>query len=456
MKKISLLFVSTLISCFTLFASIEIDGINYELDSENHTATVIRNQTDDGINYPNATNVIIPATITSEDVTYTVTSIDDMAFSECESLTSVVLPNTIDTIGLSAFMNATSLTEIEIPNSVVCIHYQAFNSCSALKSISIPDNITTIYEHTFAGCSSLTAVELGSGIQKLAMFAFANNTALTEITCHAVVPPSVSMMPFLGTPVASVTLYVPEGSVDAYKEADEWKNFATIKVIGDTTTTTPTTPTIIEVEGIFYKLNSEKNTATVVEDTINDYQTIVDLVIPETITHNEANYIVNNIGDGAFMGCPKLTTIELPSTMETIGMAAFLNSPEIKTVTCHAVVPPTFTVTFVDAFLDSVCSVATLIVPAGSEEAYKNATFWKDFTVITTQTDPTTALNNQNEEIVLIYSKNNTIYFNNLTTTYQIFNVSGKLIYEGTESSLTLPKDTYIIRANNHTVKIAL
>ena len=50
MKKISLLFVSTLISCFTLFASIEIDGINYELDSENHTATVIRNQTDDSIN----------------------------------------------------------------------------------------------------------------------------------------------------------------------------------------------------------------------------------------------------------------------------------------------------------------------------------------------------------------------------------------------------------------------
>ena len=156
------------------------------------------------------------------------------------------------------------------------------------------------------------------------------------------------------------------------------------------------------------------------------------------------------------MGCPKLTTIELPSTMETIGMAAFLNSPEIKTVTCHAVVPPTFTVTFVDAFLDEVCSVATLIVPAGSEEAYKNATFWKDFAVITTQTDPTTALNNQNEEIVLIYSNNNTIYFNNLTTTYQIFNVSGKLIYEGTKSSLTLPNGTYIVRINNQNTKVVL
>lgn len=451
MKKISLLFVSTLISCFTLFASIEIDGINYELDSENHTAIVVQNG-----NYTNLTEVIIPATITSEEVTYRVTAIGDMAFSECSTLTSIELPNTLDSIGFSAFYNATALVKIKIPSSVIKIGWQAFGGCKSLLSINIPDGVTSISDMTFASCSSLTTIELGSGIQSIAMMAFANASAITQFTCHATVPPSVGMMAFMGVPVASATLYVPEGSIEAYKEASTWEDFSVIKAIGDTTTTIIPTIEIIEVEGIFYQLNSEKHTATVVEDTINDYQTIVDLVIPETITHNEANYIVNNIGDGAFMGCPKLTTIELPSTMETIGMAAFLNSPEIKTVTCYAVVPPTFTVTFVDAFLDSVCSVATLIVPAGSEETYKNATFWKDFAVITTQTDPTTALNNQNEKIVLIYSKNNTIYFNNLTTTYQIFNVSGKLIYEGTESSLTLPKDTYIIRANNQTVKIAL
>ena len=451
MKKIYLLFVSTLISCFTLFASIEVKGIHDELNSENHTAIVVQNG-----NYTNLTEVIIPATITSEEVTYRVTAIGDMAFSDCSTLTSIELPNTLDSIGFSAFYNATSLTQINIPSSVIKIGWQAFGGCKSLLSINIPDGVTSISDMTFASCSSLTTIELGSGIQSIAMMAFANASAITQFTCHATVPPSVGMMAFMGVPVASATLYVPEGSIEAYKEASTWEDFSVIKAIGDTTTTIIPTIEIIEVEGIFYQLNSEKHTATVVEDTINDYQTIVDLVIPETITHNEANYIVNNIGDGAFMGCPKLTTIELPSTMETIGMAAFLNSPEIKTVTCHAVVPPTFTVTFVDAFLDSVCSVATLIVPAGSEEAYKNATFWKDFAVITTQTDPTTALNNQNEEIVLIYSNNNTIYFNNLTTTYQIFNVSGKLIYEGTESSLTLPNGTYIVRINNQNTKVIL
>ena len=157
------------------------------------------------------------------------------------------------------------------------------------------------------------------------------------------------------------------------------------------------------------------------------------------------------------MGCPELTTIELPSTMETIGMAAFLNSPEIKTVTCHAVVPPTFKVTAIDVFLDSVCSVSTLIVPAGSVDAYKNARFWKDFAnIITIPTEPTTDLKNQTEEEVLIYSNGNTIYFDGLSTEYKVFNISGKLIYKGTETSLSLPKGSYIVRINNQVAKVVL
>ena len=455
MKKINLLFVSTLISCFTLFANVELNGIHYELNSENNTATVVGNKVE-GINYPNLTEVVIPATITSEEVTYRVTAIGDMAFSDCSTLTSVELPNTLDSIGFSAFYNATSLVNVNIPSSVIKIGWQAFGSCKSLLSINVPDGVTSISDMTFSGCSSLTTVELGSGIQSIAMMGFANAKAITEFTCHAAVPPTVGMMAFASAIYQSATLYVPESSIDAYKEASEWKKFSVIKAIGDTTSTIVPTIVTVEIDGIFYTLDSEKNTAAVAKDTINDYQSIINLVIPETVTYNNVNYTVNTIKDGAFIGCPNLTTIELPKTLETIGMAAFLNSPEIKKVTCHAVVPPTFTMPFIDAFLDEVCSVATLIVPAGSEEAYKNATFWKDFAVITTQTDPTTAVNNQNEEIVLIYSNNNTIYFNNLTTTYQIFNVSGKLIYEGTETSLTLPNGTYVVRINNQITKVVL
>lgn len=452
MKKFTLLFVSTLISCITLFASIEVNGIYYQLDSVNHTATIVKDTID---GYQSLTEVVIPETITSKDVTYTVTAIGDDAFAGCTALTTVELPNTLEVIGYRAF-EASGLTQITLPSSVTNIYLNAFSNCSAIESIKISDGITSVTDMLFSSCAALTALELGKDVQSIGMIAFLGSNALTEITCHAVVPPSVSMMVFASSIFESATLYVPAESIDAYKAASTWKDFLNIKAIGDTTPTTPTI-TIIEVEGIFYKLNSEEYTATVVKDTINDYQSIVDLVIPAIVTYEGTDYTVTAIGDEVFTGCEALTTIELPSTMESIGMIAFLNAPKINKVTCHAVVPPTFTVTFIDVFLDEVSATATLIVPEGSVEAYQEASIWKYFTNITTvQNGSTTDLKNQTEEEVLIYSNGNTIYFEGLTTEYKIFNASGKLIYKGTETSLSLPKGSYIVRINNQVAKVVL
>ena len=131
MKKINLLFVSTLISCFTLFANVEVNGIHYELNSENNTAIVMENKVE-GVNYPELTEVVIPATITSEEETYRVTAIGDMAFSECSTLTSIELPNTLDSIGFSAFYNATALVKIKIPSRAGSINIQPAY-CSLLR-----------------------------------------------------------------------------------------------------------------------------------------------------------------------------------------------------------------------------------------------------------------------------------------------------------------------------------
>ena len=122
MKKFTLLFVSTLISCITLFASIEVNGIYYQLDSVNHTATIVKDTID---GYQSLTEVIIPETITSEDVTYTVTAIGDDAFAGCTALTTVELPNTLEVIGYRAF-EASGLTQITLPGSVTDIILMLF------------------------------------------------------------------------------------------------------------------------------------------------------------------------------------------------------------------------------------------------------------------------------------------------------------------------------------------
>ncbi len=60
------------------------------------------------------------------------TSIENGAFFECSSLTSVVIANSIESIKSLSFYGCTNLTNIEIPNSVTCIGKYAFRDCTSL------------------------------------------------------------------------------------------------------------------------------------------------------------------------------------------------------------------------------------------------------------------------------------------------------------------------------------
>lgn len=62
-------------------------------------------------------------------IEYGVSTIKNLAFSDCKSLTSVTLPNSLKSIGKSAFSDCTSLSFIEIPNSVTSIGESAFSKC---------------------------------------------------------------------------------------------------------------------------------------------------------------------------------------------------------------------------------------------------------------------------------------------------------------------------------------
>ena len=77
-------------------------------------------------NYQGLTTATIPATVTNNGTTYSVTSIEDWAFADCSSLTSITIPNSVTSIGDLAFNGCSSLTSITIPNSVTSIGNYAF------------------------------------------------------------------------------------------------------------------------------------------------------------------------------------------------------------------------------------------------------------------------------------------------------------------------------------------
>ena len=161
--------------------------------------------------------------LTSINIPSGVTSIEDGAFDSCSGLTSINL-NRVEYIGNAAFADCTSLTSIAIPNGVTSIGIEAFFNCSGLTSIDIPNSVTSIGMDSFYGCRSLTSINIPSGVTSIGTGAFQGCTSLTSITINATTPPTLNYGVFGNT--NNCPIYVPSASVEAYKTATNWSNYA--------------------------------------------------------------------------------------------------------------------------------------------------------------------------------------------------------------------------------------
>ena len=118
--RYSLLLLLSMVFSLSSQAQTLIDGIYYDLDTETNTASV----TSGSVKYSG--EIIIPSSVESEGIEYSVTSIGFKAFYYCTSLTSIEIPSSVTSIGDYAFAYCTSLTSIEIPSSVTRIYDYAF------------------------------------------------------------------------------------------------------------------------------------------------------------------------------------------------------------------------------------------------------------------------------------------------------------------------------------------
>ncbi|MFR9129612.1 MAG: leucine-rich repeat protein [Alistipes putredinis] len=92
-----------------------------------------------------------------------------------------------------------------------------FDEKTSLKHISLPQ-VAEVMSMACYGCSALEEVVIPEGTTKIGGQAFYECRALTDVYCRAGVPPLLGIQVFEGTSIKN--LYVPEGSADAYREAE--------------------------------------------------------------------------------------------------------------------------------------------------------------------------------------------------------------------------------------------
>lgn len=201
----------------------KLENINVDPENPNYSSI-------DGILYDKDATTILGCPGNRESISFpgSVTSIGDSAFSECCKLTTVTIPNSVTFIGHGAFSECIALTSVTIPNSVTYIDDAAFNSCGALTSVTLADGLTWIGGSVFAYCENLTSVTIPNSVWFIGDYAFDECDNLKTVYMQCEVP--VECEPgFPATVLTEATLYVPTGTMEAYKGVDPWKNFANIK-----------------------------------------------------------------------------------------------------------------------------------------------------------------------------------------------------------------------------------
>lgn len=182
-------------------------------------------------------NVVVPSELEHLGETYSVT--ETWSFGGSVFVESVVFPNSLTSVG--GCFNSSNLKSVTLGNSIVIIDKSAFYKCKRLTSVDFPNTLVEIRETAFYE-TDLKAVTIPKSVKKIGYGAFTQNWELKSVTCLAVNPPELYLddLDNLNHPIYTVLYYrflsspetirVPAQSVQAYKTADGWSQYADIIV----------------------------------------------------------------------------------------------------------------------------------------------------------------------------------------------------------------------------------
>lgn len=368
----------------TLAHDFEVDGIYYNILDETAKTVEVTYQ---GVSYKSYSDeyvgtIVIPKYVSYQNQDYDVTKIKNSAFSGCENVTKIDIPNTVLKIEDYAFHACLGLKEVTIPNSIKTIGMGAFYNCNSLevvnitdlsawcmidfewdfqanplyygklrlngediKDLVIPDNITKIKKHAFVGCDNFRSVTFPNTIESIESYAFAYANGITDIEL----------------PNSLITI----------------ESSAFLACLGLRSVTFPKSLRTIKDCAFYYcqeleKVEFKEGLISIENGAFWDCKKLSSVILPNSLT---------NIGEYSFFASG-LKTIVLGSSLEKIGPSAFACCDISSITSLNPICPKCEEEVYSEYCVFDGSYSATLIVPEGTKMAYASADEWCKFTNI--------------------------------------------------------------------------
>lgn len=271
----------------------------------------------------------------------TLSSMGEECFGECSSMTQIVMNGSLTGISRYCFYGCRELVKVEFgaqqKKVLEVVGVQAFGQCSSLESLDLSGCSALKYmgERTFAGCGLLAIVRLPGKLSKVPDYCFEGCSYLSTLTLLADDAPVLGEAVFGDSLSLFIHVWVKEEKLAAYRKAytkvlDPAYGEGTVKkILGKIDSSRE------YIRGIIYEFTSEGRVLKEVTDVFEGSYTV-----PIDTVRIEAE---------AFMGCNKLTGIELPAGSKMIlGDRCFKDCRSLESAELNGDIPAWGSETFMN------------------------------------------------------------------------------------------------------------
>ena len=294
-----------------------------------------------------------------------INQLGEFAFYSCDQITSIDFSNsTIEAVLMNTFSGCTALQKVDFTGctSLRTLNKGAFSDCTSLKEIvidnssykcedgvlyvgdkatiimylsgkddadfTIPESVVTIQAGSFWGVSSeLKSLAIPATVRSIEPNAF---NGFSRKTVHVLSEQPLPLAGDIG--LTGALVYVPQGKLGDYKNAEVWKTYSLIEMGAEGTTVELTSAGTLASKLTGVDLSTIQELKVSGPMNASDFEVIKQMTLLTKVDLSEASMAEYKLPSEAFSGLSYLKEVNLPDNITEIGSNAFSNLPCLATV----------------------------------------------------------------------------------------------------------------------------